>query len=315
MAGSEINRFAEMETFVQVIECGGLSAAARQRQVTPSSVSKLLARLEARLGVRLLNRSTRQLQLTPEGRGFYENSVRLLADLREVEGEASSGRSPIGRVRVNTSASFGLHVLAPLLADFLELYPAVSLDLVHSDALVDLLEQQIDVAIRAGPLTDSQLVARKLGQTRGIIVASPAYLARCGTPQVPGDLARHHLLGFDYARALPGWRLGAEGQGSVVQPNGRVQASDGEALRHLALHGVGLAQLAAFTIADDLAAGRLVAVLESFNQAPAESFYALYVGQGGHLPSRVRVFIDFLVQRVPLSFSLGGHWSALPPDA
>ncbi|NBF03630.1 LysR family transcriptional regulator [Pseudomonas sp. Fl5BN2] len=300
MAGSETNRFAEMETFVNVVECGGLSAAARLRRVTPSSVSKLLARLEARLGVRLLNRSTRQLQLTPEGRGFYENSVRLLADLREVEGEASSGREPIGRVRVNTSASFGLHVLAPLVAEFLQRYPAVSLDMVHSDALVDLLSEQTDVAIRTGPLLDSQLIARRLGETRGIIVGSPVYLAARGTPQTPDDLSRHTLLGFDYARALPGWRLGVDGQHTLVQPLGRVQASDGEALRHLALHGVGLAQLAAFTIVDDLAAGRLVPVLEAFNQSPVESFYALYVGQGGHVPSRVRVFIDFLVQRVRL---------------
>lgn len=300
MAGSEINRFAEMETFIAVVECGGLSAAARLKQVTPSSVSKLLARLEARLGVRLLNRSTRQLQLTPEGRGFYENSVRLLADLREVEGEASSARAPVGRVRVNTSASFGLHVLAPLVAEFLQLYPEVSLDLVHSDALVDLLGEQTDVAIRTGPLADSQLIARKLGETRGVVVGSPAYLARCGVPQTLEDLAAHHLLGFDYARAVPGWRLGVAGESQLLQPNGRVQASDGEALRHLALHGAGLAQLAAFTIAEDLASGRLVPVLEAFNQAPLESFYALYVGQGGHVPSRVRVFVDFLAQRVRL---------------
>ncbi|MFJ7140442.1 LysR family transcriptional regulator [Pseudomonas protegens] len=300
MAGSEINRFAEMETFVAVVECGGLSAAARLKQVTPSSVSKLLARLEARLGVRLLNRSTRQLQLTPEGRGFYENSVRLLADLREVEGEASSARAPVGRVRVNTSASFGLHVLAPLVAEFLLLYPAVSLDLVHSDALVDLLGEQTDVAIRTGPLADSQLIARKLGESRSVVVGSPAYLARWGVPQTPDDLVAHHLLGFDYTRAVPGWRLGVAGESQLLQPNGRVQASDGEALRQLTLHGVGLAQLAAFTIADDLASGRLVPVLEAFNQAPLESFYALYVGQGGHVPSRVRVFIDFLAQRVRL---------------
>lgn len=300
MAGSETNRFAEMETFVAVVECGGLSAAARLKQVTPSSVSKLLARLEARLGVRLLNRSTRQLQLTPEGRGFYENSVRLLADLREVEGEASSARAPVGRVRVNTSASFGLHVLAPLVAEFLLLYPAVSLDLVHSDALVDLLGEQTDVAIRTGPLADSQLIARKLGESRSVVVGSPAYLARWGVPQTPDDLVAHHLLGFDYTRAVPGWRLGVAGESQLLQPNGRVQASDGEALRQLTLHGVGLAQLAAFTIADDLASGRLVPVLEAFNQAPLESFYALYVGQGGHVPSRVRVFIDFLAQRVRL---------------
>lgn len=299
MAGNEINRFAEMETFVRVVEAGGMSAAARLKRTTPSSVSKLLTRLEARLGVRLLNRSTRQLQLTPEGRAFYENSVRVLADVREVEREATNGREPAGRVRINTSASFGLHVLAPLVADFLERYPAVSLDIVHTDSLVDLLGEQTDVAVRAGPLENSRLVARKLGESRSIIVAAPAYLARHGTPQSVAQLQQHNLIGFDYARVVEGWRLqGEQGASVVVQPSGRVQASDGEALRHLTLNGVGIAQLASFTIADDLAQGRLVPVLEVFQDSRPEGFYAVYLGQGGHLPARVRAFIDFLAEQV-----------------
>ncbi|MGY4660157.1 LysR family transcriptional regulator [Pseudomonas chlororaphis] len=300
MAGSDINRFAEMETFVRVVESGGMSAAARLKRTTPSSVSKLLGRLESRLGVRLLNRSTRQLQLTPEGRAFYDNCVRVLADVREVEREATNGREPVGRIRVNTSASFGLHVLAPLVTEFLGRYPAVSLDIVHTDSLVDLLGEQTDVAVRAGPLENSRLVARKLGESRSIIVAAPAYLARHGAPQTPSQLERHNLIGFDYARAVKGWRLMENGTPVPVQPNGRVQASDGEALRHLALNGVGIAQLAAFTIVDDLARGRLIPLLETFDDSRPESFYAVYLGQGGHLPSRVRAFIDFLAERVRL---------------
>ncbi|AZD50763.1 LysR family transcriptional regulator [Pseudomonas chlororaphis] len=300
MAGSDINRFAEMETFVRVVESGGMSAAARLKRTTPSSVSKLLGRLESRLGVRLLNRSTRQLQLTPEGRAFYDNCVRVLADVREVEREATNGREPVGRIRVNTSASFGLHVLAPLVAEFLGRYPVVSLDIVHTDSLVDLLGEQTDVAVRAGPLENSRLVARKLGESRSIIVAAPAYLARHGTPQAPSQLERHNLIGFDYARAVEGWRLMENGTPMLIQPNGRVQASDGEALRHLALNGVGIAQLATFTIADDLARGRLIPLLERFDDSRPESFHAVYLGQGGHLPSRVRAFIDFLAERVRL---------------
>lgn len=296
MAGLHQNRSGEMEVFVRVVEFGGFSPAARAENMTPSAVSKLIARLEARLGARLLNRSTRQLQLTPEGCAFYERATRILADLEDAERAAGTGEQPVGRVRINTSASYANHVLVPLLPDFLALHPGVTLDIVQTDAVVDLLAQRMDVAIRAGPLKSSSLVARKLGETALIIVAAPAYLDRCGEPRTIADLERHNRLGFGYARAVDGWPLRENGETITVPATGRVQASDGEGLRHLALAGVGLGRLAAFTVREDIVAGRLVPVLGHLDAGGREAFHAVHVGQGRPLPSRVRALLDFLAE-------------------
>ncbi|MBN13999.1 LysR family transcriptional regulator [Pelagibacterium nitratireducens] len=296
MARLDVNRSGEMEVFVRVVELGGFSPAARAGRMTPSAVSKLIARLEARLGARLLNRSTRQLQLTPEGCTFYERATRVLADLEDAERAASIGEEAIGRVRINTSASYATHILAPLLPDFLARHPGVTLDIVQTDAVVDLLAERMDVAIRAGPLKSSSLVARKLGETPLLIVAAPSYLERRGEPHSIADLQNHDRLGFGYARAVDGWALCENGKAVVVPATGRVQVSDGEALRQLALSGVGLARLAAFTVRDDIAAGRLVPVLGHLVSGDPEPFHAVYVGQGGPLPSRVRALLDFLAR-------------------
>lgn len=297
MARPEINRSGEMEVFTRVVEHGGFSAAARICRMTPSAVSKLVARLETRLGTRLVNRSTRAFQLTPEGCAFYERATRILADIEDAERNAGAGEQPVGRVRLNTSASYATHVLAPILPEFLERYPGVSLDLVQTDQIVDLLTERTDVAVRAGPLKSSSLVARKLGETAMVIVAAPTYLARCGEPKTVEDLDGLRRLGFGYARTVDGWPLRRAGETVVVPVVGRVQASDGEALRQLALGGAGLARLAAFTVRADMAAGRLVPVLEHLNPGDREVFHAIHVGQGGPLPSRVRALLDFLGER------------------
>ncbi|MFD1881658.1 LysR family transcriptional regulator [Paracoccus pacificus] len=297
MARLEVNRSGEMEMFVRVVEQGGFSAAARAARMTPSAVSKLIARLEGRLGARLLNRSTRQLQLTPEGCAFYERATRILADLEDAERSAGVGEQAVGRVRINTSASYFNHVLAPVLPEFLALHPGVTLDIVQTDAVVDLLAERTDVAIRAGPLKSSSLIARKLGETALTIVAAPSYLERYGAPCRIADLDGHNRLGFGYARAVDGWPLRENGETTIVPVTGRVQASDGEGLRQLALSGVGLARLAAFTVRGDIAAGRLVPVLGDLDTGETEAFHAVYVGQGGPLPSRVRALLDFLAER------------------
>lgn len=297
MARIEINRSGEMEVFVRVVEQGGFSAAARLCRMTPSAVSKLIARLESRLGARLVSRSTRKLQLTPEGCAFYERATRILADLEDAERSAGTGEQPVGRIRLNTSASYATHLLAPLLPEFLALHPGVTLDIVQTDAVIDLLAERTDVAVRAGPLKNSSLVARKLGETPMTIVAAPAYLDMFGEPKTFADLEQHNHLGFGYVRAVDGWPLKEGGKTIVAPIVGRVQTSDGEALRHLALAGVGLARLAAFTARADIAAGQLVPVLEHLNPGDKEAFHAIYVGQGGHLPSRVRALLDFLAER------------------
>ncbi|UPA27218.1 LysR family transcriptional regulator [Shinella oryzae] len=296
MAGLHQNRSGEMEVFVRVVELGGFSPAARAEKMTPSAVSKLISRLETRLGARLLNRSTRQLLLTPEGCAFYERATRILADIEDAERAAGAGEQAMGRVRINTSASYFNHILAPVLPDFLARHPGVTLDITQTDAVVDLLAERADVAIRAGPLKSSSLIARKLGETALTIVAAPAYLERCGEPRSVAELDAHTRLSFGYVRAIDGWPLLEDAKTIVVPATGRVQASDGEGLRRLALAGVGLARLTSFTVREDIAAGRLSPVLEHLNPGDKEAFHAVYVGQGGPLPSRVRVVLDFLTQ-------------------
>jgi DNA-binding transcriptional LysR family regulator len=188
-----------------------------------------------------------------------------------------------------------------VLAEFLGKHPGVTLDIVQTDTVIDLLAERTDVAVRAGPLKSSSLVARKLGETPMAIVASPSYLERFGAPKTIADLDKHNRLGFGYVRTVEGWPLRdmekGKGETIVVPTLGRVQASDGEALRHMALAGVGLARLAAFTVREDIEAGRLIPVLEQYNPGDREAFHAIYIGQGGPLPSRVRVLLDFLAER------------------
>lgn len=290
-----------MEVFTRVVEQGGFSAAARALHMTPSAVSKLIARLEARLGARLFNRSTRRLQLTPEGTAFHERAVRVLADIDAAEREAAVGAAPRGLLRVNASVPIGRHYLLPLIPAFLARFPEIRLDLTLTDTVVDLLEQRADVAVRAGPLRDSRLVARKLGESRVHVVASPAYLARHGEPQTPADLVHHNVMAFNFDRQMQGWpfRDGAGGVTEFVQ-QGNILVGDGETMRQLAVEGLGLGRHSRYHVNADLEAGRLVTVLEDYNPGDTEPVHAVYVGQGGYLPARVRAFLDFLVEHVRL---------------
>jgi DNA-binding transcriptional LysR family regulator len=297
----DINRLRETEIFVRVVAAGSFSAAARALRMTPSAVSKLIARLEDRLGARLVARSTRKLQLTPEGAAFYERGVAILDDMDAAEREAAAGARPRGRLRVNLNVAFARHVVLPLIPDFLARYPEITIDITVSDRVVDLLEERADVAIRIGPLRESRLIARKLGESRNVIVGSPAYLARHGAPRTPKDLAGHNCLGFCFTRHVSGWPLLDEVGGVVtIPPVGNTQVSDGETMRELALAGLGIARLSAFHVDADIAAGRLVPVLDAYNPGDVEPVNAIFVSQGGHLPARVRVFLDYLAETVSL---------------
>ena len=299
MTRLDVNRSGEIEVFVRVVDLGGFSAAARAFNMTPSAVSKLVARLENRLGARLINRSTRKLQLTAEGAAFYDRGLRLLEDLATAEREAAAGAAPRGRIRVNSNVPFGFHYLLPLLPGFLADYPQVSVDVVLTDRVVDLFEEQADVAIRTGPLRESRLVARKLGDSRMMVVASPDYIARHGEPRTLADLDRHNQLGFGFARHIEGWPfIDEDGATVTVALHGNALVSDGEALRRMALAGLGLARLSSFHITPDITAGRLVPVLENYNPHDIETMHAVFVGQGGHLPARVRAFLDYLTAHV-----------------
>ncbi|MBN9547522.1 MAG: LysR family transcriptional regulator [Alphaproteobacteria bacterium] len=301
MARPDINRSGEIEVFVRVVEAGSFSAAARRLRMTPSAVSKLIARLEARLGARLISRSTRKLQLTPEGAAFHDSGLRILADLDAAEREAAAGAAPRGRLRVNSYVPFGHHRLMALLPRFLERYPEISVEAVLTDSVIDLMEERADVAIRAGPLSESRLVARKLGQSPMVVVAAPAYLEVRGTPRIPADLENHNLLAFGFVRHIDGLPfVDAKGAPIMIPIAGNATVSDGEAMRLTALAGTGVARLARWHVEPDIAAGRLVPLLEDFNPGDEEPTHAVYVGQGKHLPARVRAFLDFLAETVRL---------------
>ncbi|WP_240042820.1 LysR family transcriptional regulator [Photorhabdus luminescens] len=294
-----------MAVFVQVIESEGLSAAARKLDMTPSAVSKLINRLEMRLGVRLLNRTTRKLQLTAEGSVFYERSVRILEDIIAAEQEANQGTAPRGRIRVNCHVAFGKHCLMPLLPDFLQRYPEITLDISLCDLVADLLDDRSDVAIRIGPpVDDSCLMVRRLGSSRMVVVGSPSYLERVGMPATPSDLGRYNRLGFGFTRHVKAWPFIGSEEWVQQLPSGNLLLGDGETMRKAALAGLGLARLARFHVNADIQAGLLLPVLENYNPGDKEEIYAVFVGTGRQPPSRVRVFLDYLTEYI----HIGDGW-------
>ncbi|MBB4278369.1 LysR family transcriptional regulator [Rhizobium mongolense] len=294
------NRSAEMEVFVRVIEAGSLSEAGRQLGLSPSAVSKLISRLETRLGVRLLARTARALTPTSEGEAYYDRSLQILADMDEAERAASQAAIPTGRLRVNASLVLGNHLLVPLLPEFFGRYPQILLDLTFTDDVIDIVEERADVAIRLGPLTNSGLKTRKLGESRRYVVAAPSYLARHGVPDTPQELADHNCLGFNFRRTLSPWRFAED---TVQRPlAGSAEVNNGETLRQLVLAGVGLGRLAAFHVGEDIVAGRLVRVLTDYDPRDPEEVHAVFVDKR-HMSGRLRAFIDFLVEQVTPALS------------
>jgi DNA-binding transcriptional LysR family regulator len=300
----EVNRSGEMEVFVRAVELGGFSLAARALRMTPSAISKLVARLERRLGARLINRSTRKLLLTAEGQAFLERAHRVLADLDEAERAVTAGAVPRGLVRVNCNVPFGLHRLLPLVSRFTAAHPEVRLDIALTDRVIDLMDERADVAIRVGSMRPSQLMARKLGQSRMAVVAAPTYLARRGVPQTPYDLDAHNCIAFNFARHVDEWSFVVDGTRVSLPARGDVVAGDGEISRRLALAGQGVTRLSLFHIRPDIKAGRLVPMLEAYNPGDVEEVNVVYVGHGGRLPARVRALIDFLAEEVDLDDAL-----------
>ncbi len=286
-----------MATFVRVVETGSFSAAARALRLSPSAVSKLVTRLETRMGVRLFARSTRKLAPTPEGEIYHRSCVAILSQVDQAELAVAACATPHGRVRVNASVPVGARLIVPIVPAFLARFPHAQVDITLTDTVVDLLSERADVAVRAGPLPDSAFAARKLLESPRVVVASPAYLKHHGVPATPNDLVRHNCLNFNFRRAEEGWpfRIGTATRRMWVQ--GTASAGDGETLRSLTLAGVGLARLAEFHIASDIDSGRLVPVLEDFNPGDCEPVHALFLA-GASMPSRVRAFVDFLVESV-----------------
>lgn len=302
-ASLDANRSGELELLVLVAERGSLSAAARHLGVSPSAISKTMSRLEARLGVQLLQRSTRRVQLTAEGSQLYERGKRVLADLDEIEAAVAARSAPRGVVRISASTSTGQRLLVPLVPRLLEAHPGLRLDLHFTDQVVDLAEAGIDIAIRWGELPPSDMVARLLGRTRQVIVGAPEYLKRQGLPRHPDDLRRHVRLGWNYQRAIPHWPFDVDGRRVAVDIGEVVRVNDGDVMRQLALQGVGLARLSLYHAWDDLAAGRLAVVLEAFNTGVLEPIHAVYLGRPDRLPPRTRAVLDFLQANVDLRYA------------
>jgi DNA-binding transcriptional LysR family regulator len=297
MSEVAVNRAGELAVFEAAARTGGFSAAARELNLTPSAVSRTVARTEARLGVRLMIRTTRRLTLTAEGEAYLQAARRILTDLDDAEQAIADQGAPRGRLRVSVSQSHGrLHVV-PLLGDFTARYPHILVDINLTDAVVDIAAGQADVGVRSGPLDDSGLTARKIGETRRVIVASPDYLARRGTPKVPEDLHGHNCLNFNFRRAEPVWPFVRDRQEFRLTVQGGIEANNGETLGQLAADGVGITRVGAFSVADAIAAGRLVPLLEDFNPGDVENTHAVFVG-GANTPARVRAFVDFLAERL-----------------
>lgn len=289
----------DMAVFVRVVETSGFSAAGRALGLSPSAVSKVISRLEDRLGARLLNRTTRSLSVTDEGRAFFERSRQILAEIEAAEQSVSRvGDRPRGRLRVTAAAAFAVHQIVPLLPEFLALCPEVHLELNISDRLVDLVEEGYDVGVRTGALTDSSLISRLVAEDHRIICAAPSYLSRHGVPIAPSDLARHNCLTWTGDPGhLNDWPFNGPQGPYTLRVHGNTEVNNGEALSELALAGVGLGHLARFRIADDIRAGRLVEVLAEHHRFVKLPIYIVYPHRR-HLSAKVRAFTDFLAGKL-----------------
>jgi LysR family transcriptional regulator, regulator for bpeEF and oprC len=285
-----------IEFFTAVVEAGSFALASRRLGVTPSAVSRRIARLEREVGVQLLARTTRSLHLTQDGAAFHARCVRILEELAEArDAIARASKRPSGVLRVDAPVALGRTILAPTLPRFLERYPDIRLELTLRDQFVDPFAEGIDVLIRIGALGDSQLIARRLGQSRIIHCASPAYVAQHGAPRSPRELSTHLCVGYLREGRPDPFRFSTEQGVHAVDVNGRCHANDAEVLRGLALAGHGIVALFDFLAAPELARGALVQVLEAY-PSTAWPIHALYP-KNRHLLPKVAVFLDHLSER------------------
>ena len=283
----------ELKIFVTVVESGSFSRAARQLELATSAVSRAVKKLEAKLGVELLTRTTRQISLTQEGEGYFRKVQKLLQEMAAAENELMESRQvPRGLLRVDAATPVVLHLLTPMMAPFRQRYPEMTLSLISSETFINLIERKVDVAIRDGNLTDSSLRARPLFTSYRKMIAAPAYLARCGVPVCVDELAQHSCLGFVETPALNRWPVAQpDGELYTIQPT--ITANSGETLKQLCLAGNGIACLSDYMIDKELSDGSLVEVLADKRLPVAMPFNAVYYSDRA-VSTRVRAFIDFL---------------------
>ncbi|SEW25230.1 LysR family transcriptional regulator [Luteibacter sp. 329MFSha] len=287
----------EIQNFIAVVDTGSITAAAQQLDQTVSAASRTLGRLEQKLSTTLLRRTTRRLELTEEGEAFLERAREIVAAVEGAEEQMASRRSrPAGRLRVDAASPFMLHVVVPLVAGYRARYPDVELELHSSEGYIDLLERRTDVALRIGRLKDSTLHARPIATSRVRCLASPAYLAKAGTPRKVADLAKHSLLGFTEPDSLNHWPvLDQKGQNVHIRPT--LSSSSGETLRHLALEGNGIVCLSDFMTRADRASGALVPVLEKHWSEHRQPINAVYY-RNTAISARIASFVSYLVEAI-----------------
>jgi DNA-binding transcriptional LysR family regulator len=286
-----------MRVFVRVVERGSFSAAAEDLAMTPSAISKLVSRLEDRLGIRLLHRTTRRLALTPEGETYHLRAQEILSAIDDAEAEvARLGTTPRGRLRVNTGTAFALHELVAALPDFIARYPEIEIDLSVTDRVVDLLSENADVAIRTGLVTDPSLVARKIADAERGIFAAPAYLDRRGAPATPDELARHDAIVVNSVPAVNRWPF-RDGDGvRIVEVNNKIVVDDAEVALRLAIAGAGILRVSDMLVGEAVRRGLLVPLFVGVSVSEPLPVSAVYP-QGRHRMAKVRAFVDFVVDR------------------
>ena len=300
-----MDHFRQISTFVEVIARGSLSAAARAEGIAPAMIGRRLDALEARLGVKLLQRTTRKLALTDEGAAFLEDCQRILAELEEAEAAVSerSARAT-GHLVVSAPAGFGRQHVAPLVPSFLAEHREVTVNLNLSDRVVDVIGEGVDIAIRIASLTDSNLVGVKLADNHRVVVATPGYLKRHGTPQTLDELSKHNCLAISSQGSQRGWTFRDHGKIVTLKVSGNMVCNDGAVLHDWAMAGRGLAWRSMWEVSSEIEAGLLVPVLEQY-AAPGNDIYAVFA-QRRHLPLRIRVFVDFLRH----AYSQPDYWSS-----
>ena len=291
-----MDRWTEIELFVQVAETGSLSRAAEALDLSNAAASRHLAALEGRLGARLVERNTRRLYLTDTGREFFSRARTIVADLRDAESAVNAtALNPTGTLRITASLSFSMHHVAPLLREYTNRYPNVQVHLEAANRYMDIIDNNIDVAIRTRESEpDSNITIRRVAETRRLVAASPGYLARHGTPKTLEDLHRHKLLLYTYANNPNELRFAKGGIQTVVTVRGLLESNDGQILRAAALDGLGILVQPTYILYDDIVAGRLVPVLDDWD-LPRLNINLAYPSRK-HLSAKVRTFIDFMVE-------------------
>ena len=291
-----LDRFTEIELFVQVAETGSLSRAAEALQLSNAAASRHLTALEERLGVRLVERNTRRLYLTDTGAEFFSRAKNILADLKDAEATVNAAAlNPTGTLRVTASLSFAMHHVAPLLKEYTRRFPNVTVHVEAANRYFDIIDNNIDVAIRTREFEpDSNVTIRRLAETRRILAAAPRYLAEHGFPKTPDELQRHNMLIYTYANNPNELRFTRAGQTSVVTIKGLLESNDGQILRAAALDGMGILVQPTYIVYDDIVAGRLVPLLDDWD-LPRLTINLAYPSRK-QLSAKVRTFIDFIAE-------------------